>query len=115
MYGYFTRSGLYSYQENDAPRGHPRGSNSGISGWIINLLIFPSDYMTPCCSNYFIVTPSFTVHFSHSLLLLSRTDQLPLNVSVGLKKFNPNFPIYMNPPTVKGINLFRFAVLLLNL
>ena len=25
-YGYFTRNGLYKYQENVAPRGHPRGS-----------------------------------------------------------------------------------------
>ncbi|TWL86758.1 hypothetical protein CHCC15291_0679 [Bacillus licheniformis] len=31
-YGYFTRSGLYIYQEKLAPRGQPRGSKSGISG-----------------------------------------------------------------------------------
>jgi hypothetical protein len=32
MYGYFNRSGEYVYHENDAPRGQPRGSYSGISG-----------------------------------------------------------------------------------
>jgi hypothetical protein len=25
-YGYFGRTGEYTYQENDAPRGQPRGS-----------------------------------------------------------------------------------------
>ena len=31
-YGYFSRTGEYVYQENDAPRGQPRGSWSGRSG-----------------------------------------------------------------------------------
>ena len=49
--------------------------------------------------------------FPHSLLLLSKTDQFPLNVSVGLKKFNPNFPIYINPPTCKGNTLLMSNVI----
>ena len=32
MYGYFTRSGEYGYQENEATHGQPRRSCSGMSG-----------------------------------------------------------------------------------
>src|SRR5699024_4312847 len=34
-YGYLTRKGLYIYHEKLAPRGQPRGSNSGISGPVV--------------------------------------------------------------------------------
>lgn len=35
MYGYLVRVGEYVYHENEAPRGHPLGSYSGLSGPVV--------------------------------------------------------------------------------
>src|SRR5699024_257170 len=49
--------------------------------------------------------------FSHSLLLLSNTDQSPLNFSVGLKNFIPNFFILYTLSTSLPITSISFAYL----